>query len=100
MKWRAFGRTPQWVRLSEWLGLAEVIDEFLKFCPHGVFVELDLNRIPRMIVQGLIQRCYEVVAICDIERKLSHIMANASIRFDARLRALQCSKSLVQRKHL
>jgi hypothetical protein len=20
MKWRAFGRTPQWVRLSEWLG--------------------------------------------------------------------------------
>ena len=22
MKWRAFGRTPQWVRLSEWLGLS------------------------------------------------------------------------------
>jgi hypothetical protein len=21
MKWRAFSRTPQWVRLSEWLGL-------------------------------------------------------------------------------
>ena len=21
MKWRAFGRTPQWVRLSEWLGV-------------------------------------------------------------------------------
>jgi len=20
MKWRAFGRMPQWVRLSEWLG--------------------------------------------------------------------------------
>ena len=24
MKWRAFGRTPQWVRLSEWLGIARV----------------------------------------------------------------------------
>jgi hypothetical protein len=22
MKWRAFGRMPQWVRLSEWLGIA------------------------------------------------------------------------------
>ena len=22
MKWRAFGRMPQWVRLSEWLGVA------------------------------------------------------------------------------
>ena len=21
MKWRAFSRTPQWVRLSEWLGI-------------------------------------------------------------------------------
>ena len=21
MKWRAFGRIPQWVRLSEWLGV-------------------------------------------------------------------------------
>jgi hypothetical protein len=21
MKWRAFGRMPQWVRLSEWLGI-------------------------------------------------------------------------------
>ena len=21
MKWRAFGRMPQWVRLSEWLGV-------------------------------------------------------------------------------
>jgi hypothetical protein len=22
MKWRAFGRMPQWVRLSEWLGIS------------------------------------------------------------------------------
>jgi len=22
MKWRAFSRMPQWVRLSEWLGVA------------------------------------------------------------------------------
>jgi hypothetical protein len=29
MKLRAFGRMPQWVRLSEWLGLFDAIPEIL-----------------------------------------------------------------------
>jgi hypothetical protein len=32
MKWRAFSRMPQWVRLSEWLGVAlwRVCDDTLQ----------------------------------------------------------------------
>ncbi len=31
MKWRAFGRMPQWVRLSEWLGVTVLPLHLLNF---------------------------------------------------------------------
>lgn len=44
MKWRDFGRTPQWVRLSEWLGRN-----------HAVSVRLDLIAYFDQVLVGIIE---------------------------------------------
>ena len=58
MKWRAFCRMPQWVRLSEWLGCTALLHkkfyrQHTKYQPHDV----TLNGEPKAVLCELARDC-------------------------------------------
>lgn len=83
----------------EGLGVAQIIDEFLKFGPFLVLIELDLNRIPGMTGNVTIELREKAFLICDIEDELSQTATYSAVGLKAEALSLNLPESSFKAQH-